>query len=619
MSAIPPAAREAILLARAGDHAGALARAKDALAAHGDDAGLQLFAGLLHSRLLQVAEALPHFRAAVALAPGDPAARIELIRTLTALGSFAEASALLDSGGLPNPEGDRLRAALLSRQGDSAEAAALFERIVAADSRDFESWNQLGACLLGLGRPGEAAIAFAASLDLRPEQAGIWDKWVDSRIAAGTGEAALTEIGRAQGLDPQLAAVRLLDRLDRPDQAIAMLEGLSAANPDSANLIAALAEMFERRNRVDELAQAIERLAAIAPGFERLPLLKARLALRRKDFVEARARAEEASSLFDPATRLQLIGEACDRLGAHEAAWAAYAAMNSEDARSNVAAGTEAEAYRRRLEGEFKALDERWAGAWSNVAAGPASPVVVVGFPRSGTTLLDTFLSAHPELCISEENPLLPAISEEAGPISALPALGRARIEQLRARYWADAARFLPDRGERRLVDKYPFGLVAAPYVERLFPGTPILFVQRHPCDVVLSCYFTRFQPSGAPAAFSDLEMTARLYDSMMRFWSRSRELLPLNVLDVRYERMVADTEGEMRSVAAFLDLPWVEAMTENRIAAENRGHIKTPSYAQVAEPVYRRSVERWRNYRRELEPALPILEPWVAALGYSL
>jgi hypothetical protein len=135
----------------------------------------------------------------------------------------------------------------------------------------------------------------------------------------------------------------------------------------------------------------------------------------------------------------------------------------------------------------------------------------------------------------------------------------------------------------------------------------------------VLSCYFTRFQPSEAAANFVDIENTARLYDLMMRYWTRSEALLPLRVHSVRYEALVEDAEAELRAAADFLGVRWTDEMIENRATARNRGFIKTPSYAQVAEPVYSTSVERWRRYRKFMEPALPFLAPWAEKFGYAL
>lgn len=553
------------------------------------------------------------------MSPNDPAPRVELIRALIANGELDEGESLLDSGGLPRREGLKLQATVLAARGSFGEAAGIFRQLLEQDSRDVESWNHLGACLLSNGEAADAARAFGQSLKLRSEQPAIWDKWVDSVMASGGGEAALAELEKANRSGTAVPAARLLDRLDRPDEAIARLEHKSASGADALAGLAALAEMLERRNRIDDLAGLIERIEASAPGFDKLALFKAKLALRRKEFAAARNWARRSPQIIDPATRQQLIGEASDRLGDHAEAWAAYGAMNAEDSRANIAGRTEAENYLGQLGRETEALTETWAQSWEERPAPATRPIVLLGFPRSGTTLLDTFLTAHPELYVSEEYPLLPTMSHAAGPVAGLPQMSEERIEELRSLYWATATRYLPERGAKQLVDKYPFGLVAGPYIERLFPSAPILFVRRHPCDVVLSCVFTRFQPTGAAAAFADLEMTARLYDMVMRFWTRSRELLPLNVLDVHYEHMIADTESAMRAVAEFLNLPWVAAMAENQSAAQSRGHIKTPSYAQVSEPVYQRSVERWRNYEKQLKPVLPILEPWAKEFGYTL
>lgn len=99
----------------------------------------------------------------------------------------------------------------------------------------------------------------------------------------------------------------------------------------------------------------------------------------------------------------------------------------------------------------------------------------------------------------------------------------------------------------------------------------------------------------------------------------RARELLPLDVHEVRYERLIADPAAELRPLLAFLGLPWDARVLDNRAAARTRDYIRTASYAQVAEPIYRRAAGRWQRYRAELEPVLPILAPWAEWLGYPL
>jgi hypothetical protein len=128
-----------------------------------------------------------------------------------------------------------------------------------------------------------------------------------------------------------------------------------------------------------------------------------------------------------------------------------------------------------------------------------------------------------------------------------------------------------------------------------------------------------RFDPRGAMANFLDLGDIARLYDAVMELWRTCRTVLPLNVQIVRYERLVADPEAELRPLAEFLDLAWDGRLLDHTATARGRGHIGSSSYAQVTEPLHRRASERWRRYRAQLEPVLPLLAPWAEHMGYEM
>jgi hypothetical protein len=127
------------------------------------------------------------------------------------------------------------------------------------------------------------------------------------------------------------------------------------------------------------------------------------------------------------------------------------------------------------------------------------------------------------------------------------------------------------------------------------------------------------FQLNDAMRSFTTLEEAARTYASVFTAWTRAEELLPLRVHRIRYERMVEDLAGEMRPLLDFLGLPWDEKVLDNEGAAAGRGHVRTASYSQVSEPIYRRAAGRWERYRAQLEPVLPILAPWAEKMGYAL
>jgi hypothetical protein len=127
------------------------------------------------------------------------------------------------------------------------------------------------------------------------------------------------------------------------------------------------------------------------------------------------------------------------------------------------------------------------------------------------------------------------------------------------------------------------------------------------------------FQLNQAMREFTTLEGAARTYGAVFDHWTRAESLLPLQVHRIRYERMVNDLEGEMRPLLGFLGLDWDPKVLDNRAAAAKRDHIRTASYSQVTEPIYRRSAGRWERYRRQMEPVLPILAPWAERMGYEI
>jgi hypothetical protein len=247
------------------------------------------------------------------------------------------------------------------------------------------------------------------------------------------------------------------------------------------------------------------------------------------------------------------------------------------------------------------------------------APAFLFGFPRSGTTLLDTFLMGHPDAAVLEERPVLHAVAEKLGAETGLERLDARAIDSLRAHYFTVAEHYAPEARGRQVIDKLPFGILDTALIHRIFPDARFIFVERHPCDVVLSCFMTRFDPKGGMANFLTLEDTARLYDLVMGHWRQCRAVFPLDVHTLRYERMIEDPESTLRPLTAFLGLTWHEGLLDHRGTAKARAHVATPSYAQIAEPLYTRARGRWEHYREQMAPVLPVLAPWADAMGYEV
>jgi hypothetical protein len=254
-------------------------------------------------------------------------------------------------------------------------------------------------------------------------------------------------------------------------------------------------------------------------------------------------------------------------------------------------------------------------------AAADESPVFIVGFPRSGTTLLDQMLDAHPSLQVLEERPALEAVVAELGRLpgaypAALADCTGPALDALRQVYWDAADRHIARQPGRRLVDKYPFNLVRIHLGMTLFPRAKWVFAVRHPCDVVLSCFMQNFGFTDTTHGFWSLEQTASIYAQVMGLWLEQRQRLAPDCLDLRYEDLIADFEANARRLLEFLDLPWDPRVLAYYEHARTR-RIATPSYAQVVQPIYRSAQNRWLNYRPWFAAVESRLAPLAQRLGY--
>ena len=251
------------------------------------------------------------------------------------------------------------------------------------------------------------------------------------------------------------------------------------------------------------------------------------------------------------------------------------------------------------------------------------NPVFIIGFPRSGTTLLDTLLRGHPFIRLAEEADAVPALvnrlsgqSDER--LETLANLQDRDVEDIRRIYFDALARHVkPDDGILP-IDRFALNTVYAGEIHRIFPEARFILMLRHPADCVLSCFMQTFYETPANASFFTLEDSAHLYDRVFGLWRQYTGLLPLNVLQVKYEDLIRDVEATCRRILEFLDIPWHPGILQHERSARDRPLIGTASYNQVTRPLYTEARGRWRRYRAEMKPVLPALEHWISYFGYQ-
>ena len=411
-------------------------------------------------------------------------------------------------------------------------------------------------------------------------------------------------------------------------EAIACFGKALEIKPDFADAYSNLCGFYEKQNNIEEFERILEK-ATRHCGEDSLEILfrLGQLASRKNDpdavvGYLSRIQIEKLDPSQKPAY-FGLLGKAYDRLGQFEGAFSAFG-------KHNELTRISAEAKKFNTDGYLKSI-QLMKNEWTTDAkpnwprpvakSGQSSPTFLVGFPRSGTTLLDTILRSHPEISVVEEKPMVGKMIKgfkERQTIEVLNALPESVVLGLRDAYFEELKLHLDQSdGGKLVVDKFPLNISRVSLIHRVFPDAKFILALRHPCDCVLSCFMQTFKLNEAMVNFQSLEQSAGLYAAIMELWSAYRQKLDLEVHVLKYEDLVQDLEVTCKPLVRFLGLEWDDNLHNYQKTALQRGSISTPSYNQVIQPLYKQASGRWTNYRKQMEPVLPVLQPWIEAFGY--
>ncbi|MGE5269705.1 MAG: sulfotransferase [Thiohalocapsa sp.] len=421
----------------------------------------------------------------------------------------------------------------------------------------------------------------------------------------------------------------------------ALYEEASGAGPNVVQTWLGWARLEEADRNIERAGELLDRAEQLMPANASIRLTRAVLCGRAGAYqqalaildaiapapVEAQAQAAAAGGGLGPNELLEK-GRLLDRLGRYEEAFAAFS--DGKQLAREVTGLAYMEEHAQQLAARLKGFFTETRLAILPRATprpGTPQPIFILGFPRSGTTLVEQTLSAHPHICAGDELPFVNEITEAMvrvlnSPLGYPEALAelwmgdrRHGLDELRD-YYLERVRQLGivEDGAIWFTDKMPLNETHLGLIALIFPGSPLIHVLRHPLDVVLST-FSNHLTHGFYCSYA-LETAARHYALTMDLVEHYRGQMTLRYLPIRYEDIVADQEGAIRRMLDFIG----EKFDERCLAFhENRRYARTASYAQVTERLYDRSRYRYRHYRRQLEPAAAILEPLINRLGYPL
>jgi tetratricopeptide (TPR) repeat protein len=394
-----------------------------------------------------------------------------------------------------------------------------------------------------------------------------------------------------------------------------------------------LAEVYERLRRLDEAASLVDRALRLESACAPALLMRARLNRQAGQLEAAEKMLRNFPASAEPTLRASAgyeLGGILDRQGRYDEAMSAFIGAKEQLLPSTARYAAELKIMRTRISHMTANASADVLRGWFDASAQlqPAHRLALLGgHPRSGTTLLEQVLDAHPDMVSAEETeifyndaygPLLRGHPDDTAMYSALATATPALLQKSRQNYFRAMELSLGQPvGGRLLIDKNPSYTFLIPALVRIFPEIKFLIALRDPRDVVMSCFMQNLPLNQTGAACLSLASTAEEYTALMTVWQTIKARMANPFLEVRYEDMVEDLASVARKSLEFLGVTW-DAKVLGFDEHARQKTVRSPTYADVTQPVYKRAVGRWRNYQKYLEPHLVRLEPFTKAFGYE-
>lgn len=486
----------------------------------------------------------------------------------------------------------------LKGYGDLRMAAQAFGKAHSLDPKSEATLSNLGELFYQVGEFDRAQKVFKQLLNINPKNLVALLLWGDIHRALGSYKKSVEFYERAQtdypeDLQVQLRLIEGYEKAGLLKEAMALCLDVLETHPDHPHVYFSLAKVNYRLGQIEEAKNYIDKVNL------------------------------EAFQPNEKAIILQRKGLIYEGLGLYNEAWQSFYSSNKDmnrvlGARPKKSSDTSIHSFSSLAKYKEFFTKER-ASKWNSETKTKAQPVFFVGFPRSGTTLIDQILAAHPEIGVLEEKPTLEQWQKTyiwQRDMNKLDQIDADTLAKEQNAYLDRAASFFKEERFSHIVDKLPLNVIHLGLINRFFPHAKVIMALRDPRDVIVSCYSQMFNLNQAMSYFLDLKDAAEFYDRVMDLYQHYKETLTLDFIEVKYESVLDDMQKALTPVLKFMGLDWHKDMLRYREQTLQRD-IFTPSYEQVVKPIYDKSKGRWTHYQNQLKEVLPTLEPWVKKYGY--
>ena len=522
----------------------------------------------------------------------------------------------------------------LMDKGDLETAIDSYKQALKINPDYAKAYYNLGD-VLGVKGDLEAAIdSYKQALKLKPDYAEAYYNLGDVLKKKGDLEAAIDIYKQALKINPDYAVVynsmgnALRDKGDL-EAAIKSYKQALKIKPDYAVAYKNICDAYEKSNKLTELSEVISRAKIALKEFPDDLLLYEALYYFRSNNYEYSEKLISLVNIDDIGLiRRPLFFQLKAKLHHYQknykSAFNSFAEMNHSVINSSDYKGMEAQVFFDELLHRVQQLKNLAETPYSQSFAESSivSPTFLIGFPRSGTTLLDTILRTHSKIDVIEEKAMLLKAQTSLGnklSIVDIENLTNGELANAKEIYFKEQGKFVSTKSGGCVIDKLPLNIIDVPIIHKLFPTAKFILVLRHPLDSILSCWMQIFRLNPAMANMLELDRIVEFYCEAMTVLELSEKRYSLNVHRIRYEDIVLDMKLEVSNLLMFLELDWENELEDYQETALKRVIINTPSYSQVIEPIYKTASYRWEKYRKPLEKYFIKIEKWTTKFGYEL
>jgi len=480
--------------------------------------------------------------------------------------------------------------------GKYKEASTYFKRVLKIDPRHLASLNNFGILLRKVQKHEEAIKCFEKIIDIDKNFLKAYNNIGTISLELGNVENAISNYEKVMKLDPNNFV-------------------------SYKNLLA----VYENTNQIENYNKILKLSEKKFPEEKILKLYKGILFFRKNKFKESvellsKSGFEKENEMEKK--RIFFLAKAYDRIDKTTEAFKFFKLGNKLENSTYEAKQFDKNRYLKNIEKKKDYFTKENISKWRKIKLSSYlhSPVFLIGFPRSGTTLLDTILRSHPKIEIIEEKPMvLKMISKiKNNNIYSLEDISDQEIKYLRKEYFNELQKHINFNNKSTLyIDKLPLNIINVGEILRIFPNSKFILSLRHPMDCVLSCFMQDFKLNDAMSNFMNLKDAAILYKKTMDLWGQYTSVLKVNYIPIKYENLIKNLKPSIKEILKFLNLDWDKSLLNYRDAAVKRGKISTPSYYQVIQPIYEHSNQRWKRYKKHLTNIQPTLNTLIKKYKY--